>query len=94
MSIKSYEDKINNYEKRINKLQKGERIEYKNSHEVNVGFQRTERIVLSKEEYTLRLAKEAVEAHNTLLMEENNELKNFLKEIFNRTQRIYQKIDH
>lgn len=68
MSIKSYEDKINNYEKRINKLQKGERIEYKNSHEVNFGFQRTERIVLSKEEYTLRLAKEAVEAHNTLLM--------------------------
>lgn len=93
MSIKNYEDKINNYEKKINKLQKGDKIEYKNSFEVNVGFQRTERILLSKD-YAQMVAKQTVEAQKTFLEEENNELKTFIKEIFEKTQRIYQRIDH
>ena len=92
MCIKTYEDKLNNLEKKINKMQKADKIEYKNAFEVNVTFQRTERILLSKD-YAQMVAKQTVEAQKTFLEEENNELKNFIKEIFERTQRIYQRIE-
>lgn len=66
MCVKTYEDKLNNLEKKINKMQKGDKIEYKNTFEVNVIFQKTERILLGKE-YAQMVAKQTVEAQKTFL---------------------------
>lgn len=66
MCVKNYEDRLNNLEKKINKLQKADKMEYKNVFEVNLTFQRTERILIGKD-YAQMVAKQTVEAQKTFL---------------------------